>query len=51
MPSGKTFDMLAFTRQMNWRMIEERPARDRDRSLPGKDRIRARKAANKTATV
>lgn len=51
MPSGKTFDMLAFTRQMRWRMSEDRPARERDRSLAGKKRIRARKAANKTASV
>lgn len=47
MASGITFDMLAFNRQMRWRQIEDRPARERDRSLAGKDRVRARKAANK----
>ena len=47
MASGITFDMLAFNRQMRWRQIEDRPARERDRSLSGKKRVRARKAANK----
>lgn len=51
MASGKTFDMLARTRQFRWRTTEDRPARERDRSLSGKDRIRARKAARKAATV
>lgn len=51
MPSGITFDMLALNRQMRWRQIEDRPARPRDRSLRGKARIKARKAANKTAAV
>ena len=43
MASGVTFDMLALTRQFRWRQIEDRPARPRDRSLRGKDRIQARK--------
>ena len=47
MASGKTFDMLALTRQFRWRTIEDRETRPRDRSLSGKNRIRARKAANK----
>lgn len=51
MASGITFEMLAFNRQMRWRQIEDRPARERDRSLAGKDRIRARRAARKTAKV
>lgn len=51
MASGKTFDMLSLTRQFRWRQVEDRPARERDRSLAGKDRIRARRAARKTATV
>jgi hypothetical protein len=51
MASGKTFDMLALNRQFRWRVIEDRPARERDRSLRGKARIKARKASNKTATV
>jgi hypothetical protein len=50
MASGKTFDMLSLTRQFRWRLIEDRPARDRDRSLAGKKRIRARRAA-KAATA
>lgn len=51
MASGKTFEMLALTRQFRWRTKEDRPARKRDRSLAGKDRIRARKTANKIVTV
>lgn len=47
MASGITFDMLAFNRKMRWRQIEDRPARPRDRSLAGKDRIRARRANKK----
>lgn len=53
MASGITFDMITFSRQQRWRShsIEDRAARPRNRSLAGKKRIRARKAANKTVTV
>jgi hypothetical protein len=56
MPHGKTLEMIALSRQ---RKAEEgrrrlawvefdRPARVRDRSLRGKARVRARKAARRT---
>lgn len=44
---GKTIEMQNFSRLQRWRRTEPRDARERDRSLAGKDRIRARKAANK----
>lgn len=47
MASGKTEEMIMITRSFGWYRTPERPARERDRSLRGKDRIRARKAANK----
>lgn len=39
--------LRAFSRQMALRTIPDRPARPRDRSLTGKARIRARRAANR----
>lgn len=42
-----TEKMIAFSRQMSYRRPDARPKRPRDRSLPGKARIRARKAANR----
>lgn len=44
---GKTIEMRNFSAQQRWRRTEPRDAVHRDRSLAGKDRIRARKAANK----
>lgn len=47
-PDVNVTDRLrAFSRQMALRTIPDRPARPRDRSLTGKDRIRARRAANR----
>lgn len=47
MAHGKTLDLIAFARQMGNRAPLDRPARERDRSLRGKARRRARKAANR----
>lgn len=44
---GKTIEMRKFSSMQRWRRTEPRGKVERDRSLSGKDRIRARKAANK----
>jgi hypothetical protein len=41
-----TEQMKALSRQISYRRLDERPKTPRDRSLRGKDRIRARKASN-----
>lgn len=46
---GKTIEMQNFSKQMQWRRPEPRGKVERDRSLAGKDRIRARKAARRAA--
>ena len=47
MASGKTLDMIMLTRSFEW--YEKKPwvQKDRDRSLRGKARIKARKAARR----
>lgn len=45
MAYGKSLTLRAFDRIVFWRSIPERETRERDRSLPGKARIRARRAA------
>ncbi len=47
MASGKTEELNAFSNMMRWRVSETVPKKDRDRSLRGKDRIRARRRQNK----
>lgn len=47
MASGKTWDMIALTRSFRYYPEPEWKQKDRDRSLPGKKRIRARKAARR----
>lgn len=49
MPHGQTLILNAIDRMNDYRKPEPRPARERDRSLAGKDRIRARKAAKAAA--
>jgi hypothetical protein len=44
---GKTIEMQNFSAMQRWRRPEPRETRERDRSLAGKARIRARKAARK----
>lgn len=46
---GKTIEMQNFSQMMKWRRPEPRGKVERDRSLAGKDRIRARKAAHRAA--
>lgn len=47
MASGKTQNMIDFSRQMGWRFLESREPVERDRSLRGKARIKQRRAARK----
>jgi hypothetical protein len=47
MASGKTEDMIMFTRSLRWYPKQEKPTRERNRMLTGKARIRARKAAQR----
>lgn len=47
MASGKTEEMKMLTRSFGWYRTPERPVRERDRSLRGKARKRARKEANR----
>lgn len=47
MASGKTETINLFDRMMRWRKPDPRPKRDRDRSLSGKKRIRARREARR----
>lgn len=49
MAYGKTVELIQFSRAARWRRPDPRGKVERDRSLPGKSRIRARKAANKAA--
>jgi hypothetical protein len=49
MPSGITLLLNALSRKIEYRQAEDRPARPRDRSLHGKARVRARKAANRAS--
>lgn len=44
---GKTIEMQNLSAMQRWRRPEPRGKVDRDRSLNGKDRIRARKAARR----
>jgi hypothetical protein len=45
MAHGKTLELIQFSKTARWRRPDPRGKVDRDRSLAGKDRIRARKAA------
>jgi hypothetical protein len=45
MSSGITVKMVGFSRRMRERVLPERPQRERDRSLRGKARRRARRSA------
>ena len=47
MTSGKTDEMIMFTRSLRYYPKPERPQKERDRSLRGKARIKARKAAQR----
>ena len=49
MAHGKTLDLIQFSKAARWRRPDPRGKVDRDRSLAGKDRIRARKAARTTS--
>lgn len=48
MASGKTEEMIMLTRSFEWYPKPEWKQKDRDRSLRGKARIRARKAARRS---
>lgn len=50
-PHGETVQMIMRGRLADWRNIEPRETRPRDRSLPGKARIRARRQARQVANV
>lgn len=47
MASGKTIEMITFSRMIRWKKQPEREQVERDRSLRGKARIKARKAARR----
>lgn len=47
MAFGKTLEILEQVRINRWRVLREWEPKDRDRSLRGKARIKARKAENK----
>lgn len=47
MTSGKTDDMIMFTRSLRYYPKPEKQPVERDRSLRGKARIKARKAARR----
>lgn len=47
MSSGKTDEMIYLSRIYEWRFKGPREQRERDRTLAGKKRVKARKAANK----
>jgi hypothetical protein len=47
MASGKTLDMIMFTRSLEWYPQSPWEQKPRDRSLRGKARIRARRAARR----
>lgn len=47
MASGKTEDMILFSRSLHWYPKVPWEQKPRDRSLRGKARIRARKAARR----
>lgn len=49
MASGKTLELIALTRSFKWYPAKPFEQKPRDRSLPGKKRIRARKAAQRSA--
>lgn len=49
MASGKSIILKGLDNMYAWRRLGEREARERDRSLNGKARIRARKAAQRAA--
>lgn len=43
MASGKTNEMIAFSQHMDYRRVKPFEKKDRDRSLRGKARVKARK--------
>jgi hypothetical protein len=47
MAHGKTKEMIFHSRAYRWKTQPEWVQKERDRSLRGKDRIRARKAARR----
>jgi hypothetical protein len=47
MASGKTLDIIAFSRSVMYWPVKPWVQKERDRSLPGKARVRARKAARR----
>lgn len=49
MAYGKTLELIQLSKAARWRRPDPRGTVERDRSLAGKDRIRARKTANKAA--
>jgi hypothetical protein len=50
MPHGITLSMIQASRLFGYRAPQDRPARERDRSLRGKARIAARRAAKRSIT-
>lgn len=47
MASGKTLEMIEFAKAYRAPLFQLRPRRERDRTLRGKARIRARRAARR----
>lgn len=47
MASGKTVELIQFSRAKRWRAVLPRETVKRDRTLTGKKRIKARKRENK----
>jgi len=45
MPHGKTLELIELSKAIRARVVAPREQRERDRSLAGKARIRARRAA------
>jgi hypothetical protein len=50
MPHGKTEELIMFSRSLRYYPKKDRPTRERDRTLRGKQRIRARKEAQRAGS-
>lgn len=46
MAHGKTQEMIDLTKSFRWRRLADRPTRERDRSLRGKARRKARRTSS-----
>lgn len=51
MPFGKTLELIEESRKQFWRAKPDRDPVYRDRSLRGKERVKARKFANKASRM